>query len=381
MPPQSLRSVLILLTSFDAGGTERQMVELIRRLDRQRFSVHVACFHDRGMLKAAARERASSLTTFPLQSFRNVSALRQLIRFARWCRHIDARIVHTCDYYANVFGLPGAAMAGVPVRIGSRRELLTADKTSSQFALQRLGYRTAHAIVGNSHAAVDQLRREGVPPDKIHLIRNGLDLTAFPYSPRRPSRIRRITMVANLRVEKGHDTLLQAAARILREHQDVEFHLIGDGPLRGPLERQIQALGLGSRVLLMGYRDDVPALLETSDLFVLPTRSEASPNAVLEAMGAGLPVVATRVGGIPELIDSGLTGILVEPGDADALAGAILALIARPDAAAALGRAARAHVRRSYSFDTMVSSFEALYLTALEGRQPSARLAGELATP
>jgi glycosyltransferase involved in cell wall biosynthesis len=359
--------IVFLLTSFEVGGTERQMVELIHRLDRSHFEVHLACFHRRGPLERRAREHVTSLETFPIQGFYRPSSVAQWLAFARWCRRIGARIVHTCEFYANVFGLPAAAFAGVDVRIGNRRELVTPDKSRAQLACQTLAYSTAHVVVANSSAAAAQLRHEGVPAHKIRTIANGIDLDAFtPLHERRP--LRRIVMVANLRAEKGHDTLIEAAPAILDRHPDVEFRIVGDGSLRALLEQDVVERGLGSRFVFYGQRHDVPALLADSDLFVLPSRTEAAPNSVLEAMAAGLPCVATRVGGVPEIVDDGVSGRLIDPDQPDALARTVLDLIDHPDTAAELGRTARQHVERRFSFDRMVASFEALYHSELEKR-------------
>jgi glycosyltransferase involved in cell wall biosynthesis len=375
-------SIAFLLTSFEIGGTERQMVELIRRLDRSQFDVHVACFHRRGALEPAATSNAASVATFPIDGFRRPSAALQLLAFARWCRTIDAQIVHTCELYANIFGLPGAKLAGVPVRIGNRRELRTPDKTHAHFAGQRLAYRAAHAVVANSSAAADQLRREGVPAQRIRTIPNGVDCTIFSPAVRDggDSRaIRRIVTVANLRPEKGHDTLIAAAARVIDRQPDVEFDIVGDGPLRASLVRQVNLRGLRSKFRFLGEREDVPAILAASDLFVLPSRSEACPNGVLEAMAAGLPTIATRVGGVPELITDGVSGVLVEPDAPDALAAAMVDLMDRPHFAFALGRAARDAAGRRFSFDRMVASFEELYLSQLQANAIHAGPRAELA--
>src|SRR5690606_22396209 len=128
----------------------------------------------RGPLTRAVPD-AVRIEGFPVRGFRRPDSVRQWLRFARWCRDIDARLVHTCDLYANLFGLTAAAMAGVSARIGSRREVLTGDKTRLQLTGQRMAYRRAHAVVANSGAAVDQLRREGVADGKIRLIPNGVE--------------------------------------------------------------------------------------------------------------------------------------------------------------------------------------------------------------
>jgi glycosyltransferase involved in cell wall biosynthesis len=372
--------IVFLLTSFDVGGTERQMVELIRRLDRTEFEVHVACFHRRGALEPLVADRAASLATFPIDGFGRPSTARQLLSFALWCRRVNARIVHTCELYANIFGLPGAALAGVDVRIGNRRELVTPDKSRGQLACQRLAYKAAHAVVANSAAAAEQLRREGVPPGKIRTIANGVDCVAFAPAPRDPDRpIRRVVTVANLRPEKGHDTLISAASRVVDARPDAEFLIVGDGPLRKSLQRQVDMRGLSGLVRFLGERSDIPALLASSDMFVLPSRSEACPNGVLEAMAAGLPIVASRVGGLPELVESGVNGILVEPDRPEALAASILDLMNRPRFASGLGCAAREQAERRFSFDRMVSGFEHLYLSELGRRAISPEPDHELA--
>src|SRR5438067_9742797 len=152
-------AVAIFMTAFDPGGTERQMIELVRRLDRSRWIVHVACFRARGAWLPRAAQSAASIAEFPISSFRSVQALRAMRAFARWCREHRIVVVQTTELWSNTFGLPAAAWANVPVRIGSRREL-NPDKTRAQIATQRLAYACAHRIVANSDAAADRLRRE-----------------------------------------------------------------------------------------------------------------------------------------------------------------------------------------------------------------------------
>ncbi|MEP6914396.1 MAG: glycosyltransferase [Acidobacteriota bacterium] len=358
--------VAVFMTRFEPGGTERQMTELIRRLDPRRFLVHVACFDRRGAWLPRIVERAASIVEFPIRGFARPATLAQMLAFARWCRRERIAVVQTCDLYANIFGLPGAALAGVPVRIGSRREL-NPDKSAGQIRLQRLAYRTATKVVANSPAARQVLEREGLAPASIAVIPNGVDLAAFPE--RKPAgAIRTIVTVANLRPEKSHETLLAAAAILVQSHPELRFRIVGAGPRRSELEELTQGRGLGAQVEFLGHRDDVPALLASADAFVLPSRSEAFPNGVIEAMGAGLPVVACGVGGLLDLIDDGRTGLLVPPGDFDTMAVALRTLIDDPVAAAAMGRAARAEIQLRYSFDRMIAAFEDLYLSS--GNRP-----------
>ena len=352
------------MTSFDAGGTERQMTELIRRLDDGRYRVHAVCFRREGCWLPRVEERAASIVDFPVRGFGRPSTLAALARFASWCRRERIAVLQTCDFYANVFGLPAAKLAGVPVRIGSRREL-NPDKSDRQISLQRLAYRCATHVVANAPAAREILCAEGVRSPHVALIPNGIDLAA--HASERPVRpVRTIITVANLRPEKNHETLIAAAATLQAAHPGVRFQVVGDGSRRRELEALTRARGVERIVEFLGHRDDVPELLAAADLFVLPSRSEAFPNGAIEAMAAGLPVVASDVGGLRDLIEHGRTGVLVPPADPDALGAAIGALVARPERARAIGDAARAEIRRRYSFERMVDAFDSLYQSALE---------------
>jgi L-malate glycosyltransferase len=354
------------MTGFAPGGTERQMTELIRRLDPERFTVHVACFHREGAWLPRIAERAASIVEFPIDGFARPATAKQFLAFARWCRRERIAVVQTCDLYANIFGLPGAALAGVPVRIGSRREL-NPDKTAWQIRLQRFAYRFATKVVANSPAARHMLESEGLSAESIAVIPNGLDLAAFVDRPPR-TEIRTVLTVANLRPEKNHQTLIDAASVLVRTHPELRFQFAGDGPERQVLEERARTRDVASHIEFLGHREDVPALLAAADAFVLPSRSEAFPNGAIEAMASGLPIVASAVGGLVDLIESGRTGLLVPPSDPEALLLAITSLIEKPAWAADLGRAARLEVQHQYSFDRMLASFEELYTSGLEQR-------------
>jgi glycosyltransferase involved in cell wall biosynthesis len=177
-----------------------------------------------------------------------------------------------------------------------------------------------------------------------------------------------VTVVANLRPLKGHDVLVDAAVEILERFPDARFELIGEGPERDALLARAAGHGVAHAFTFAGHCGDVPARLAETDIFVLPSRSESFPNAILEAMAAGLPIVASGVGGILELIDDGRTGWLVPPGEDEALAGRVMHLMADPADAARIGAAARADALARFSFDRMVAGFEDIYLTQLSRR-------------
>ena len=368
MPPAAPVPIAVMMTSFEPGGTERQMVELVRRLDPSRWTVHIACFRRRGSWFPRAAEAARSVAEFPVSSLKRPSMLRQMWSFAEWCRAKRIALVHTADIYANIFGLPAAALASVPARIGNRRgQIQPPDRPPAQIAMQRAAYGFAHKVVANSRAAANRLIFERVPSRKIAVVPNGLDCDRVPPRPPRAT-LRKVVVVANLRPEKGHDVLIDAAVDVLRRFPDARFEIVGGGPDLAPLLARAEARRVLHAFTFLGQRDDVAARLAAADIFVLPSRSEAFPNAVLEAMAAGLPIVASRVGGLCELIEEGTTGLLVPPGDPQPLADRICRLIADPPHAARMGSAARTAVHARYSFERMVESFESIYLTELTRR-------------
>ena len=355
--------VAVFLTAFEPGGTERQMIELIRRLDPQRYCVHAVCFRRSGGWLPRVLERAASVVEFPIRSFARPATALQLFRFARWCRKERIAVVQTCDFYANVFGLPGAFLGGVPVRIASRRELIT-DKSRGQIALQRWAYRFATTVVANSPAAVQVLQSESVPASKLTMIANGVDGRAYPPRLTRPA-LSRVITVANLRPEKNHEALIAAAGILRQTHPQLRYQIVGDGSRRSALEHLAERHGVTQAVEFLGHREDVPELLAQADLFVLPSRSEAFPNAAIEAMAAGLPVICGAVGGLLDLVTPGRTGLLVDPTDPESLAGAIRSLVDDPARAHAFGAAARDEVLSRYSFERMVQTFDDLYDSSL----------------
>jgi glycosyltransferase involved in cell wall biosynthesis len=352
--------VAIVMTAFHPGGTERQMIELIRRLDASRFRVHVACFHRVGTWLPRVETAAAEVVEFPLRSFKSPHTLLVGGSFVAWLRRRRIAVVQACDRYANIFGLPTAAVAGVPLRIGSRRELAPPDQTRAHRAALRLAYGTAHRIVANSTAAADLLHEEGVATDKIIVIPNGVDLSRFVESPP-PARRRVVTVVANLRPGKGHDILLRAFASVASTMPDARLRLVGSGPLREPLERLAGVLGIAHAVEFLGHQEDIAEVLATSHVYAFPSWTEAFPNGLIEGMAAGLPTVATATGGMVELVEDGRNGLLVPPGDPSSLAAAIVRLMENPGLADALGRAARGTIEARYSFDRMVGEFSALY--------------------
>jgi L-malate glycosyltransferase len=354
------------MNSFDTGGTERQMIELMRRLNPRRWAIHLACLQTGGEMTDRASEAAQSVTEFPVHGFGRPETCRQAWAFARWCKRRRIAVVHTADLYSNIFALPAAACARVPLRIGNRRGL-NHDRSAAHLTMQRAAYSCAHVVVANSQAAAARLYEERVPPAKVAIVPNGLDLSAF--TPRRADAGRqRVIVVGNLRPVKGHEVLIDAAPDVLRRYPQAHFELVGSGPEHASLTARAAARGVAHAFTFLGARDDVPALLAAADVFVLPSYTESFPNALLEAMAAGLPIVASAVGGIPEVIHNGRNGLLIPAGDAAALAERLCRVLGDPALRTRLSVAARADAEARYSFDRMVAAFDSLYVENLTRR-------------
>ena len=351
--------IAIFVDRFIPGGTQRQMIELLKRIDRRPFRVHPVCFHDDGPWTSRVSELGDPIARFPIYGFGKPGTARQLLRFARWCRRERHR---RRAYVGNLLQHLWASGRGARGRAPAHRQPTGTRRSAGcpSSADAGMPHCASHGReFARGGGAADRARRPGRP---IDVIPNGIDLSMFPLRPNGP-RPRKIAMVACLRKEKRIDVLIAAAPRVLARYPDVEFQIVGDGPCREQLVAQAPPPACMPRIEFMGHRDDVPAILSASDLFVLPSESEASPNVIFEAMAAGLPVVASRVGGIPELVADGVTGLLVPPGDSDALAAALLNLLDQPGRATAFGKAARECIEQQYSFERMVTQFETLYMS------------------
>ena len=363
--------VFLMINSLETGGSERQFAELARALDPAAFQVHLGCLQKRGTFLDA-----NGMHHFGLGgSLYRWKSMKSRYRVAKFMRASGVAVAHAFDFYTNLMLIPAARMAGIPVVIGSQRQLgdlLTPNQRRMQTAI----FRWSDSVVANSRAVSEALVREGVPERKVAVIPNGLPDSAFaearPALPRTADLLR-VGMIARMNSRtKNHQIFLEAAARLLARFSNLEFVVAGDGPLRPELEALAGQLGITSQVRFLGDRRDIPALLASLDLSVLPSASESLSNVIIESMAAGVPVVATRVGGNPELVSPN-TGLLVDPNDAAALAGAIERLLAASALRAQMGRDARLFARATFTTEQMRARHEELYRDLLERKGWKAR--------
>lgn len=353
------------------------MAHLATSLDPSRFDVHVACLQQEGPLYGGMAACGLPLTPYPIRGFLRPGTLRQQLRFAAYLKHQSIDIVHAYGFYPIVFAVPVARLAGSQVVLASIRD--SGDPwTRAQRLVQRCASRLAHCVLVNATAVRARLREGGYARRAIAVIRNGVDVNRF--APRPPDAALRATLglppraplivaVSRLNPMKGIDDYLKAAALLAGRFPEARFVIVGDGASRRDLEDQARLLGLAGRVVFTGTRLDVAAILSQAAISVAPSLSEGLSNVVLESMAAGVPVVATRVGGTPEILDDGVTGLLVPPCDAPALAGAIGRLLENEALAQRLGEAARARAVQRFSMHQMVRQTEGLYRALLRGER------------
>jgi L-malate glycosyltransferase len=358
--PASLPRLFLMIDSLQTGGSERQFAALSRAIDQKSFRVHLGCIQAKG----AFLDGLGCVETFPLGgSLYGPKAARTVLRLRNYLRKDEIAIAHAFDFYTNLVLVAAAKMAGVPVVVGSQRQL--GDLlTRAQSAAQLMAFRWCDAVICNSAAAAERLVNLGLRKDKVSVIWNGLPDTAFeeapPALPKRAGLLR-VGMIARMNTPaKNHSVFLRAAAHVRQEFPHAEFVIAGDGPLRAKLETEARELGLGDRVRFLGDRRDIPAVLASLDLSVLPSTSESLSNAILESMAAGVPVVATNVGGNPELV-SDQRGIMVPLGDEAALSDAIERMLRESLTRLEMSENCRKFAREHFTLNKMRACHEQLY--------------------
>jgi glycosyltransferase involved in cell wall biosynthesis len=374
VPPAAARKVLVFQNRFLIGGQERQTVLHLRTLDRARWTPVVACLH----LEGEHLEDLEAIGVVPesldVRKIVRPQTAWRVMQLAGRIRREAIALVHAQDFYTNVLGTLAARLAGVPsivTRVDLRHNLGPAKRA----ALTAVS-RAATRVLVNAQCIRDQCIAEGVHADRVAVVRNGVDLAAFdalaarPLAEPVPDQRPAVVNVANMHHPvKGQEDLLVALREVARR-VPVQLVLVGDGVRRPSLERLARDLGITAHVRFLGHRLDVPALLARAAVSVSSSHAEGISNAVLEGMASRLPVVATAVGGNPELVRDGATGYLVPPGAPAALAGRILDVLGDPAAARRMGEAGRAAVEREFSVEQMALSYDALYRSCLEATRP-----------
>jgi len=369
--------VSFVASTFTVGGSERVLSHLITRLPADRFRVNLYFLREAGRAGRALFDSGVAGAEC-LQRHRYDPAAA--VRLWRHLRHDPPDVLFVLDHHnamlwGRIAGLaarvPGVVVASHATGLfGGKRNFRLADRWLMEFTDRVVALSGAHAEY--------LTETEGVRPGAIAVIENGIPVEEYtavgahtgdldPDGLRREVGLRpgerAVVMVAALRPEKAHEVFLEAAKLLVVSHSGLKFLVVGDGPRRAELESMSAQLGLDDRVRFLGVRRDVARLLHIADVLALPSHPavETLPLAVLEAMAAGVPVVATRVGSVPELIDDGRTGLLIEPGDPVGLADAIRAIVDDTARARGMAAAARKRVEERYSVGPMVDKYAEMF--------------------
>jgi L-malate glycosyltransferase len=345
------------------GGAERQLYELVRGIDRDRFQCIVYCLSE-DTAPFGEMITAAGVTVEALPRARGLDVGR-VLTLARLARRDRLDILHSFLVHASGYAWPAQRLAGVPRLITSARNCQVAGGVRDR--LIRHALRHSDAIVCNGEAVREFVaQRYGIPAERCRVIYNGVDLARFAArarpqprgdGPRAPT----IITVGRLVPQKDLPLFLEAAALLGRDCPAARFLVVGGGPSRPQLERSTAALGLGGVVSFLGERDDVADLLQAADVFWLTSAWEGLPNVLLEAQSSALPVVTCDVGAAREIVRHGLTGYVVPRRDAGEFASLTHRLLAEPERAHAMGLAGRKAMEEMFSLAAMVRSTEQLY--------------------
>jgi glycosyltransferase involved in cell wall biosynthesis len=354
-----------MVRELGLGGSERQMAELAMALNKNEFAAHVGCFRAHGFRADELRQAGIPILALPVRSLVRFNALQGAWEMGRYIRQHKIQLVHTFDLPLTCFGVPVAKAFGVPTVLSSQR----ADR-SLHPGSRRLARFTDHLVQGII-ANCEEMRRhliedEGVPDRLIHVCYNWIDLDHYRPMPKlNPDGIV-IGVVCALRPEKDLRTLIDAFALV--RAPGLKLMIVGGGPMRESLEARAREHGLGEQCRFQDAASDVRVWLREMDIFVLPSVKEAFSNSLMEAMACGVAVVASNVGGNPELVKDGETGLLFKVGDAQDLARQLRALVSDEDLRRRLAANGESFVRTRFGKDISVERMETVYRSFLGRR-------------
>jgi len=369
-----LPMVMFLITGLAYGGAETQLVNLAISLKKRGWEVRVVAMLPPQAFTKELKEAGIPLSTLNMR--RGAPDPRAVFRLVKMLREWRPQILTSFMFHANLLGRIAGRLAGVPIVVSSIRNENFGG--SRRDRVLRMTDWMGEISTTNSNLAADKLVKRGVVPrERICVIPNGLVLDKFIVKNSSRTEFRQqlgITerdflwlAVGRLEEQKDYSNLLQAFKIIIQDGHEAQLRVAGQGPLLENLQRQSINLGISDRVVFLGLRRDIPSLLDAADGFVLSSAWEGLPNVVMEAMAAAKPVVATCVGGVPELVQEDVNGYIVPPGDSEALAAAMVKMMALLEAERrAMGRAGRAHIEANYSLELVVDYWERLYRELLQ---------------
>lgn len=368
--------IIHLVEDLKIGGAERVIADIAEGLDGKKYDVSVWCVTRGGETASELREKGIKVRILGISSYHNPLSIFKLTRLLK---DAGPDIVHTHGYFASVIGRLAARKAHIPAIVTHVHSTYW-DYKKRHIRIERRLSRFTHKIICCSKAVENFVKDfENIKDGKTTVIYNGVDEDRFSTLKESKSILAELGIdegssvvgtVSALTPHKGHEHLIQAASVVLDTLPSTRFLIVGDGILRTRLEDQAKNLNINSSVIFTGERKDIPEILSLMDVFILPSFSrEGLGLAIIEAMAVKRPVVATEIGGIPEAVIKGKTGLLVPPGDSDALATAIIELIQDPKKAKEMGEKGRARVMERFTKTKMLSEIQNVYQSLISRRE------------
>lgn len=364
-----MKRILYLTTDSKLGGTERVIYNLARALHGVDFEVHVDSLKGPGELQDLLNQAGVPSTNLNMASKLDLGVIGRLRRLIR---EFQPDLLCTYLFHANHLGRLVGRMSGVR-KILTVQESVDAWRRWHHNLIDRLTVPLVDQFAANSEAVRQRFHEfSGIPMERVEVIYNGIDLAPYRHLENSKCTTLRESLgldagsivfitVAHINPYKGHRHLVEAAARIVKKYPEARWLFVGSGRSDEEVRRQIGDVGLQDRIHMLGVRKDIPDLLNASDVFVLPSLWEGCPLSILEAMAAGLPVIASSVGGIPELVQQEKTGLLVRPGEAADLADKMQSLLEDGDRRRNMGQEGKARAFAEFSLEMQVARTRELY--------------------
>jgi len=363
--------VMLMVRELGLGGCERDVTKVALGLDKSVFEPHVGSFFEGGFREQELRAGNIPVACFPLRSYRSVSTLNCALRLLQYLRHNRVQLVHAFDGPTALFSIPVARAAGIPVAIASNLWFRDLVQKGQRHGLRIIDHMVDRIVVNSRAVERHLVTEERVSPGLTYLCYNGVDRTTFYPGPKHLCDALKdaelvIGAVCVLRPEKRIDLLIEAFARLQKLHPRIALLIVGSGAMEMHVKQQAQALGVESNCVFVPAQKDVAPWMRAMDVFVLASSSESFPNTVLEAMACGCCVAASNVGGVPEVVLNGKTGLLFQSGDVNDLTRVLSMATADKGLRERLGSAACQHVRDGFSIETAVSRLQVLYSSLLD---------------
>jgi sugar transferase (PEP-CTERM/EpsH1 system associated) len=367
-------NILHIYQNSKIGGIQQQLINLLNAYDKDVFNPIFCCLSP--LHEIGQEMQRSGVETIALNRKRYHKVSPGIVMdLYRIMKEKNIHVVRTHKYRSNLYGRIAAWLAGVPVVVASVHGNYRTDKRFEHKIVNKLLYHVTDRIIAVSESIrEDIIKFDNLDPSKIMVFRNGVNLERFCDKGRSKTILRELSLpddamilgfIGRLVINKGVGYLLDAFHKVKQKNKNIKLLLVGDGVLMDELKAKAQRSGLSEDVIFTGSRRDIVDILSTIDVFVMPSIAEGLPNALLEAMAVGKPIVASAVGGIPEVIKDEVTGMLVRPGDAEALAEALNKAIDDREIAEKMGLEARKLVQSNYSIDATARRWESLYRSLL----------------